>query len=122
MNHTSPYMLLSALDDWSAAPVVDLPALAERWRGTHRSPAAHAAHAAHAAPLPSPVAPTQESAPVSGPRMRTPAPMYPPTAYPSGIPTYNSAPQPTRHAHYDAILEQHRNAAKNAVFTSAPIE
>jgi hypothetical protein len=121
MTHPSPYELLSVLDQPHtslSSPVRsvssnDLHMLAERWKN------------AYAHPAPSPAMQPHGSLPVSqskGPMLRTPPPMYPPTAYPTGVPSYNASPQSTRHAYYDSILQQHRNAAKRAIFVEGPLE
>lgn len=135
MNRSSPYDLLHGLEQFGYVPAfspvvgqaqyTNLLQSAERWQQMQQAPASTPA------PIPpSPSIPThQQSAtateavqPSTGPRMRTPPPMYPPTGYPVGIPSYNAPQQPLRHAHYDAILAQHKSASKNAIFTSAPLE
>jgi len=104
MNHPSPYTLLRdanglripVLADPNEPAWTDLHTLAAHWQDLHQE----------------------------GPPMRTPAPMHPPIAYPTATQIYDaSAPSSkTRHANYDAIIEQHKTAAEKAVYVPAALE
>ena len=118
MNHPSLYALLReasglqpspAADSPGLAPWTDLHTLAARWQDL-RQPS-------------SGVSPSANT-PSGGPHMRTPAPMHPSVGYPTATQTYGaSAPSPRqRHAYYDAIIEQHKNAAEKAVYVPAALE
>jgi len=113
MNHPSPYTLLrtatglrpEAAADPPEASWTDLRTLAALWENLHQ-------------PVPGP-APAAE-----GPRMRAPAPMHPPIAYPTATQPYDAPTEPfrPRHAYYDAIIGQHKSAAEKAVYVPAALE
>jgi len=124
MNHPSPYTLLRGANGFHAPTTFDPPrpsawtdsqTLAMRWQDLQQRPSSSDA--------PSPPG-TEDDAASGGPRMRAPAPMHPPIAYPTGTQTYGSpaAPVRQRHPYYDAIIEQHKSAAEKAVFVPAELE
>ena len=126
MQHPSPYTLLRAANGFKTPAATDPPGpswtdphtLAARWQDLQQPPPSVAASApADSGAPPAPI-------PADGPPMRTPAPMHPPIAYPTSTQIYDaSAPSPkSRHAHYDAIIEQHKNAAEKAVYVPATLE
>ncbi|MCL2545311.1 MAG: hypothetical protein FWE77_05270 [Clostridia bacterium] len=131
MNHPTPYALLReanglqpspAADSPGLAPWTDLHTLAARWQDLRQPPP----DADSPAPLQEAdvKADVKADAPAGNPRMRTPAPMHPSIAYPTGTQTYGApaaAPR-QRHAYYDAIIEQHKSAAEKAVFVPAELE
>ncbi len=142
MIHPSPYAMLrkaqglypTGAEAEAVGPAwTDLQALAAHW--SHLQARPNAAPASYQ-PAERPYAAQAISAqaagqslggehPSNGPRMRMPPPMYPPTSYPTSGTLYGvpSTPgQPTRHAYYDSIIQQHKNAAQNAVFMPAAME
>lgn len=136
MNHPSPYALLRganglhprAAADPPESAWTDLQTLAALWQDLRQPPPRTAApnrfQANIPAPSPVPTLPNKAETPTAGTHMRTPAPMYPPIAYPNATQPYGTPAESSRprHAYYDAIIEQHKSAAGKAVYVPAALE
>ena len=131
-HHPSPYELLRAANglhptatgDATAPAWSDAHTLAARWEDLRQPPPEAGAPRRPESPAAGPAPPPVPDTPADGPRMRTPAPMHPPIAYPNATQTYGApaAPPKPRHPYYDAIIEQHKSAAEKAVFVPAALE